>query len=176
METKKSYKQYSLEEMLSLPANAVYALASTELNLMFLGESVNLMVGLNKIFEYFRANPKTAEMLPKFELWILDVDVYHMNRKLRVAFLMDEFKAEGWKILNRKKPLRFKAAQIAKKNNLYYVFLNSARRSKYIVGVFDSAVEAKSFYSEHYRNKEIRRVIYHDNDLTRKHLGKKFPG
>lgn len=175
MKKSQIYKHYSIQDLVDFPECAIFALVSEELNMIYISEASKLIIGVNKLIGDFKRSPVIRPLLPKFELWVLECETHQLNRQLRVGFIMDEFKAEGWKVLNKKKPLRFKGSMIAKKGGLYYVYLNSARSSKYVVGVFESAEKAKNFYSLHYRNKVIRKMIYCDNKLTREYLGHKFP-
>lgn len=175
MKTLENYKHYSIIDFLEFPDDVIFALVSKELNIVYISQSTVLVTGINNILKHMKRNRNVKDLLPKFEFIVLTTSLNKRDRELQVSFYMDDFKKAGWKVLNTKKPLRFKGVYIAKRENMYYVYLNSARSSKYVVAVFPSAEEAKEFYKKNYRNKEIRKMIYSTNKYTKAYLGKKYP-
>lgn len=162
-----------LKTLLALPKNAVYSLINNQDKEIFITYTTDTISSLTRLIKEARAGYGLHINLYKFHYKLLEISDKD-SLKLRFNYWYDYYQSQGYKLINKRRPVKFKLINFIgedfRNRHKVLIYARLKNQTNYItLGVFDKIKDCDSFINSY---GGIYSIKYASNDLTKEFLSK----
>lgn len=164
-----------LQNLLNIPSKSIYCFINEADKIVHISFSRNTLLSIYRNIQMIKqGHGLLSQHSDKLSFRIIETIVNDLDLRIRYQYWVRYYQAQGYQLYRSYNAVGYKVIlgvmsdALTSKQGLYHFCVKLVSRGyrELIVGVFNFESDAKLFIETHYTS--IDRIVYADNDLTRR--------